>query len=256
MPNDELVEIGYKCKFRYTRYTETWGTCFPLYLNEDGYPNVKGWKTYGVYPPKPYEMNVFVRHSGTGNWYHWLVFGIFKMPAPVPQDGLYRADAANGPPYTLLEFPFPQHAAYPCSPFVAEPVPPFEEVDPDYEPAYRYIRVRAIVGAPDDNVSFTFAYPGWLAINHAGCCEYGQEAPTIKIVDYELIGQPSMLLIGAVITDGTNFDIGNLPPEYDGKRHPGVRWYIYVLKEGMENAFSRNRNNPTIFTIDFTMIID
>ncbi len=30
MANDEPAQIGYKCKFRYTRYSEVWGTCFPL----------------------------------------------------------------------------------------------------------------------------------------------------------------------------------------------------------------------------------
>ncbi len=193
-------------------------------------------------------MIVNVRVGGTSNRYHWVVFGIDDEG--VPQEGLYRAGTADYP-HTLLEFPFPQHAAYPFSPFVAEPVPPSEEDDPEYEPDYRYIKVRAIVGNAEDNVAFTLVFPGWLAIDQENCCYYELEGPTIKVVNYQLRSQPARLCIGPVISDGPDaFDIGTLPPEYDGKRHPGVGWYVY--KQSGTEQLSKDPNNPTIFTINFT----
>jgi hypothetical protein len=104
MPPQEPAQIGYKCKFRHTRWDATWGTCFPLYLGDAADPARKGWDHAWLDPARPNEMLAIVRTGAAENRHHWVVFGIYGGQGP--QEGLYRAGDA-GYPYPVLEFPFP-----------------------------------------------------------------------------------------------------------------------------------------------------
>jgi hypothetical protein len=217
---------------------------FPLYLGGNATAS-KGFKSCTEVYQRPYERLIATYHVN-GSRYHWLVNGHKDLPKTA---GLYRAGECNAP-YTPLEFNFPICAADPFPSSRGEPFP--QEAD-SYE--YRYLKIRAIIHNHEENVCFSFFSPGWLAIGlGSSCCVYGWESETVKYVQYTLIDDPIYLDIGAFITAGpVEWDCGPLPPEYDGKRNPNVKWVKYVAGPvGM----SSNPNNPTVMTIDLTAGIE
>ena len=240
MPNGD-VELGYQCKLKNLRWWETWFTVFPLHLGGNA-TTKKGFRGATTTAAKPYERLISTFHVN-GSRYHWLVHGHKDLPKTA---GLYRAADCNSP-FTTLEFDFPLCAIdqYPIS--RPEPFP--QETDSD---TYCYLKIRAQLPSPSDNVCFSFFHPNWLAVGLGNaCCLYGTEPGAVKYVRYVLEDDPSYLDIGAFIsTSPVEWDCGPLPPEYDGKRNPNVKWVQYVA--GTQGPMSKDPNNPTVLNIDLT----
>jgi hypothetical protein len=245
MPNED-VDMGLKCVLKNVRWPETWFTVFPLYLHGNGTAE-KGFKSYLEVYQKPYERLITTFVHNLDFKYHWVVTGVKGL---AKESGLYRAGDCNYP-YTPLEFDFPLCAVDPGPPFAAEPFA--QEVD-TYD--YCYLKIRAIVPSVESIVCLSFYHPAWLATNLGNdCCIYDTESATVKTVRYTLTGNPAQLNIAAFLSASpVQWDCGPLPPEYDGKRNPNVRWIEY--DSGIHHELSHDPNNPTVLTIDLTAGID